>query len=387
MRLRAGAAALDPPVDVALPAAGDRDLAGVDVAVHGGTGGDVRAGRNGDGCDEHRVGADEAVGADVRHMLVDAVVVGEDRARADVRALTDDGVAAVGEVRHLGAVADLGVLRLDEAADLPLRPELGARTQVGVGADGGARADDGEVALGPLDLGADLVVESATKFMAGHGTVMAGALIDGGKFDWTVKRNGELVFPSLAAPDPAYHGFVYTDAGPGALILKARVSFMRDTGSGISPFNAWATQLGLETLSLRMERHVSNAQKVAEWLEQQELVDTVNYAGLPSSPWYEVHKRVCPKGASSVLAFDIKGSTKEAWTFIDALKLHTNLANLGDVRSLVTHPGSTTHSQLTTEAKKHAGITDATIRLSVGLESVDDIIADLQRGFDAVAAL
>lgn len=239
----------------------------------------------------------------------------------------------------------------------------------------------------PLDLGADLVVESATKFMAGHGTVMAGALIDGGKFDWTVKRNGELVFPDLAAPDPAYHGFVYTDAGPGALILKARVSFMRDTGSGISPFNAWATQLGLETLSLRMERHVSNAQKVAEWLEQQELVDTVNYAGLPSSPWYEVHKRVCPKGASSVLAFDIKGSTKEAWTFIDALKLHTNLANLGDVRSLVTHPGSTTHSQLTTEAKKHAGITDATIRLSVGLESVDDIIADLQRGFDAVAAL
>lgn len=162
---------------------------------------------------------------------------------------------------------------------------------------------------------------------------------------------------------------------------------MRDTGSGISPFNAWATQLGLETLSLRMERHVSNAQKVAEWLEQQELVDTVNYAGLPSSPWYEVHKRVCPKGASSVLAFDIKGSTKEAWTFIDALKLHTNLANLGDVRSLVTHPGSTTHSKLTTEAKKHAGITDATIRLSVGLESVDDIIADLQRGFDAVAAL
>lgn len=239
----------------------------------------------------------------------------------------------------------------------------------------------------PLDMGADVVVESVTKFMAGHGTVMAGAIVDGGSFDWTVKRNGELMFPGLAAPDPAYHGFVYTDAGSGALLLKARASFMRDTGSGIAPFNAWAAQLGLETLALRMERHVTNAQKVAEWLAQQELVEAVNYAGLPSSPWYEVHKRVCPKGASSVLAFDIKGSTKEAWTFIDALKLHTNLANLGDVRSLVTHPGSTTHSQLTTEAKKHAGITDATIRLSVGLESIDDIIADLQRGFDAVAAL
>lgn len=239
----------------------------------------------------------------------------------------------------------------------------------------------------PLEIGANIVIESATKFLAGHGTSMAGALIDGGNFDWSVERDGEPVFPGLSRPEDAYHGFVFTDAGAAAYALRARTCFMRDTGGAISPFNAWLLSQGLETLALRMERHVENTQKVAEWLEQQDLVEHVNFAGLPSSPWYDNHKKICPKGVGAVVAFDIKGSTKEAWTFIDALKLHTNLANLGDVRSLVNHSGSTTHSQLSTEAKKKAGITDATIRLSIGIENVEDIIADLERGFEAVRAL
>ena len=221
----------------------------------------------------------------------------------------------------------------------------------------------------------------------GHGTAMAGAVIDGGNFDWTVERDGEPIFPGLSRPEPAYHGFVFSEAGPAAFALKVRTCFMRDTGGVISPFNAWLIAQGLETLALRMDRHVENAQIVAEWLEKQDLVEHVNFAGLPSSPWYENHKKICPKGPGAVVAFDVKGSTKEAWAFIDALKLHTNLTNLGDTRSLVNHSGSTTHSQLSDEAKKRAGITDATVRLSLGIENVEDIIADLERGCEALRAL
>ncbi|HHY07257.1 MAG TPA: aminotransferase class I/II-fold pyridoxal phosphate-dependent enzyme [Corynebacteriales bacterium] len=239
----------------------------------------------------------------------------------------------------------------------------------------------------PLEMGANIVVESATKYLGGHGTAMAGAVIDGGNFDWTVERDGEPIFPGLSRPEPAYHGFVFSEAGPAAFALKVRTCFMRDTGGAISPFNAWLIAQGLETLALRMDRHVENAQIVAEWLEKQDLVEHVNFAGLPSSPWYENHKKICPKGPGAVVAFDVKGSTKEAWAFIDALKLHTNLTNLGDTRSLVNHSGSTTHSQLSDEAKKRAGITDATVRLSLGIENVEDIIADLERGFEALRAL
>ncbi len=236
----------------------------------------------------------------------------------------------------------------------------------------------------PIELGADIVVASLTKFYTGNGSALGGALIDGGKFDWTVERNGKPVFPDFVTPDPAYHGLKYADLGAAAYGLKARVGLLRDTGAAPSPFNAWITAQGLDTLSLRLERHNENAIKVAEFLNNHAKVTKVNFAGLPDSPWYAVKEKLGLKYTGSVLTFEVNGGQDEAWAFIDALKLHSNLANIGDVRSLVVHPATTTHSQSDEAGLTRAGITPATIRLSVGIENVEDIIADLERGFAAI---
>lgn len=236
----------------------------------------------------------------------------------------------------------------------------------------------------PLDLGADLVVASLTKFYTGNGSGLGGVLIDGGKFDWTVERDGKSVFPGFTTPDPAYHGLKYADLGDQAFGLKARAGLLRDTGSTPSPFNAWVTAQGLDTLSLRMERHNANAVKVAEFLNEHPKVESVAFAGLPDSPWYPVKEKLGLKYTGSVIAFEIAGGKDEAWKFIDSLKLHSNLANIGDVRSLVVHPATTTHSQSDEHGLARAGVTQSTVRLSVGIEEVDDIIADLRAGFDAL---
>jgi O-acetylhomoserine (thiol)-lyase len=239
----------------------------------------------------------------------------------------------------------------------------------------------------PLELGADIVVNSLTKFYTGNGSAIGGVLVDGGKFDWTVERDGEPVFPYFVTPDRAYHGLKYADLGAPAFALKARAGWLRDTGAALSPFHAWITLQGLDTLSLRLERHNENAQKVAEFLAGHDKVASVNYAGLEASPWYAVKEKLGLKHTGSVLTFDVQGDPKDkttAWKFIDALKLHSNVANIGDVRSLVIHPATTTHSQSDEAGHERAGVTQATVRLSVGIENVDDIIADLQAGFDAI---
>ncbi|AEX66779.1 O-acetylhomoserine/O-acetylserine sulfhydrylase [Corynebacterium diphtheriae] len=236
----------------------------------------------------------------------------------------------------------------------------------------------------PLELGADVVVASLTKFYTGNGSGLGGVLVDGGNFDWTVTRNGEPIFPDFVTPDPAYHGLKYSDLGAPAFGLKARVGLLRDTGAAPSPLNAWITAQGLDTLSLRVQRHNENALAVAQFLANHDKVAKVNYAGLPDSPWYPVKEKLGFDYTGSVLSFDVKGGKDEAWRFIDALKLHSNLANVGDVRSLVVHPATTTHSQSEESALLAAGINQATIRLSVGIESIDDIISDLTAGFDAI---
>ncbi|WP_374071646.1 O-acetylhomoserine/O-acetylserine sulfhydrylase [Corynebacterium belfantii] len=236
----------------------------------------------------------------------------------------------------------------------------------------------------PLELGADVVVASLTKFYTGNGSGLGGVLVDGGKFDWTVTRNDEPIFPDFVTPDPAYHGLKYADLGAPAFGLKARVGLLRDTGAASSPLNAWITAQGLDTLSLRVQRHNENALAVAQFLANHDKVAKVNYAGLPDSPWYQVKEKLGFDYTGSVLSFDVKGGKDEAWRFIDALKLHSNLANVGDVRSLVVHPATTTHSQSEESALLNAGINQATIRLSVGIESINDIIADLAAGFDAI---
>lgn len=236
----------------------------------------------------------------------------------------------------------------------------------------------------PLELGADVVVASLTKFYTGNGSGLGGVLIDGGNFDWTVTRNGEPIFPDFITPDPAYHGLKYSDLGAPAFGLKARGGLLRDTGAAPSPLNAWITAQGLDTLSLRVQRHNENALAVAQFLANHDKVAKVNYAGLPDSPWYPVKEKLGFDYTGSVLSFDVKGGKDEAWRFIDALKLHSNLANVGDVRSLVVHPATTTHSQSEESALLAAGINQATIRLSVGIESIDDIISDLTAGFDAI---
>ena len=233
----------------------------------------------------------------------------------------------------------------------------------------------------PLKHGADIVVHSATKFLNGHGTSLGGLIVDGGTFDWGAGRH-----PMFNTPDPSYHGLQYWPMlGNNAFHLKARVQGMRDIGVTISPFNAWTMIQGIETLSLRMERHVSNAQAVAEFLAARPEVSSVQYAGLSSSPWHAAAQKYMPKGAGSVLAFVIKGGADAGRKFSEALELHTLLANIGDVRSLVIHPATTTHSQLTPDEQRAAGVDPGLVRLSVGIESIADILADLELGFAAAA--
>jgi O-acetylhomoserine (thiol)-lyase len=230
----------------------------------------------------------------------------------------------------------------------------------------------------PLEFGADIVVHSATKYLGGHGTVIAGVIVDGGTFDWTGGK-----FPGFTTPDPTYHGVVYADLGAPAFALKARVQLLRDLGPAISPFNAFLVVQGIETLSLRMERHVANAQRVAEWLEAHAEVDSVNYPGLASSRWHEAQQKYAPRGAGAVLTFELLGGKEAGQKFVEALELHSHVANIGDVRSLVIHPASTTHSQLTPEEQLTTGVTPGMVRLAVGLEGIDDILADLEAGFRA----
>jgi O-acetylhomoserine (thiol)-lyase len=233
----------------------------------------------------------------------------------------------------------------------------------------------------PLKHGADIVVHSATKYLGGHGTAVAGVIVDGGTFDWAA--NAER-FPQFSQPDPSYHGLVYTEAlGPLAFIIKARIQLLRDLGAAVAPFNAFLIAQGLETLSLRIERHVQNAKAIAEWLEANEQVESVNYSGLPSSPWYERGQKYAPKGAGAVLSFEIAGGLEAGKRFVDALELFSHVANIGDVRSLVIHPASTTHSQLTPDEQAASGVTPGLVRLAVGLEGVPDLIADLEAGFRA----
>ena len=234
----------------------------------------------------------------------------------------------------------------------------------------------------PLEHGADIVVHSATKFIGGHGTSIGGIIVDGGSFDFGDAEK----FPGFNEPDESYNGLTFWPSlGHGSYILKARLQWLRDTGAAISPFNAFMMLQGLETLSLRMERHVSNAQAVVEFLDAHNQVERVNYAGLAGSPWAEHAAKYVPAGAGSVPSFVIKGGRAAGETFANALELHYQLANLGDVRSLVVHPASTTHSQLNDEEQRSAGVEPGLVRLSVGLESIDDIIADLKVGFAAAA--
>lgn len=235
----------------------------------------------------------------------------------------------------------------------------------------------------PLEHGADIVVHSVTKFLGGHGAVLGGAIVDGGKFAWSKSDK----FPGLNEPDPTYHGVVYTEALGDAIayVLKARVQLLRDTGAAISPDSAWQLLQGIETLSLRIERHVQNTQRVAEWLEQHPQVQSVNYAGLPSSPWHERAKELAPLGSGAVLSFELNGGLPAGKAFVESLELFSHLANIGDVRSLVIHPASTTHQQLTPEQQLAAGATPGLVRLSVGIEHIDDILADLEAGLAAAA--
>ena len=234
----------------------------------------------------------------------------------------------------------------------------------------------------PLEHGADVVVHSATKFLGGHGSSLGGVIVDGGKFDW--KANADK-YPTLAKPDPSYHGAVFADvAGAAAFVTRIRAVILRDTGAAISPFNAWILLQGLETLSLRVERHVENALKVVDFLSKHPKVAKVNHPALESHPDHALYKKYFPKGAGSIFTFEIKGGQEEAWKFIDALQIFSLLANVADVKSLVIHPYTTTHSQMTPEELEQQHITPATIRLSIGTEHIDDIIDDLSQAFDQI---
>jgi O-acetylhomoserine (thiol)-lyase len=237
----------------------------------------------------------------------------------------------------------------------------------------------------PFEHGADIVIHSATKFLGGHGTVIGGVIVDGGTFEWS--KNVEK-FPGLTEPDPSYHGASYTAAvGDGlAYIIKARVQLLRDLGAAIAPASAWQLIQGIETLSLRIERHVQNAQEIAEWLDNHPDVASVNYSGLPSSPWYAAANTYAPKGVGAVLSFELKGGVDAGRALVDNLSLFSHLANIGDVRSLVIHPASTTHSQLTPEQQLTTGVTPGLVRLSVGIENIDDLKADLEAGLAAARA-
>ncbi|KJB85981.1 O-acetylhomoserine aminocarboxypropyltransferase [Paenibacillus sp. E194] len=234
--------------------------------------------------------------------------------------------------------------------------------------------------LRPLEHGADIVVHSATKFIGGHGTSIGGVIVDGGKFNWAANDK----FPGLTEPDPSYHGVVYTDAvGPIAYIIKARVQLLRDMGAAISPFNAFLLLQGLETLHLRMERHSENALKVAQFLEAHEGVQSVSYSGLSSHPSYELAQKYLPKGQGAILTFEIKGGIEAGRQVINHVKLFSHLANVGDSKSLIIHPASTTHQQLSEDEQIAAGVNPGLIRLSIGTESIDDILFDLDQAIRA----
>jgi len=234
----------------------------------------------------------------------------------------------------------------------------------------------------PFEHGADIVVHSATKFLGGHGTVIAGVIVDGGKFPWSEQVE---TFPGLTEPDPSYHGVSYTGALGDAIayVIKARVTLLRDTGAAIAPDTAFALIQGVETLSLRIERHVENAQAIAEWLEGHPDVASVSYAGLASSPWHEAAQKYAPRGVGAVLSFELKGGVDAGRALVDNVSLFSHLANIGDVRSLIIHPASTTHSQLSPEQQLTTGVTPGLVRLSVGIEHIDDLKADLEAGFAA----
>ena len=240
----------------------------------------------------------------------------------------------------------------------------------------------------PIDFGADVVVHSATKFLSGHGNAVVGAIVDSGKVDYAKYPDR---FPGFNLPDPSYHGLVFAQAlGVGsafganlAYIFKIRLQLLRDVGAAVSPFNAWLLAQGLETLSLRIERHIENAKAIATWLENHESVEKVNYASLASSPWHALANKYAPKGSGAVLSFELKGGISAGKKFVESLKLFSHVANIGDVRSLVIHPATTTHSQLSVEEQLAAGVTPGLVRLSLGIENVEDLKADLEVGFVA----
>jgi len=230
--------------------------------------------------------------------------------------------------------------------------------------------------LRPIEFGADIVVHSATKFIGGHGTSIGGLIVDSGGFDWAASGK----FPGLSEPDDSYHGVSYTrDVGAAAFVTKARVQLLRDTGAALSPFNSFLFLQGLETLSLRVERHVENSRKIARWLEENPLVSWVNYPGLPGNKYYELAQKYLPRGAGSIFTFGIKGGIEAGKRFIDSLEIFSLLANVADAKSLVIHPASTTHAQLSEQDQIYAGVTPDMIRLSIGLEDVDDLIWDLDK--------
>lgn len=232
----------------------------------------------------------------------------------------------------------------------------------------------------PIEHGADIVVHSATKFIGGHGTTLGGIIVDSGKYDW--KKSGK--FPGIAAPNPSYHGISFADAvGPAAFVTYIRAILLRDTGATISPFNAFLLLQGVETLSLRLDRHIYNTKKVIEYLSKHPKVEKVSHPSLKDHPDHALYERYFPNGGASIFTFEIKGGVKEAFKFIDNLKIFSLLANVADVKSLVIHPATTTHSQLTEEELLAAGIKNNTIRLSIGTEHVDDLIADLDQAFNA----
>lgn len=236
----------------------------------------------------------------------------------------------------------------------------------------------------PIAHGADIVVHSATKFIGGHGTTLGGVIVDSGNFDWAASGK----YPAISAPNPAYHGAVFTEAaGKAAFVTYIRAVLLRDTGATISPFAAFLLLQGTETLSLRLERHAENTKKVIDYLTENPLVSRVNHPALPDHPDHALYEKYFPNGGGSIFTFEIKGGVKEAHTFIDSLQIFSLLANVADVKSLVIHPATTTHSQLNDAELADQGIYQNTIRLSIGTEHIDDILADLQRGFDAVAAL
>lgn len=233
----------------------------------------------------------------------------------------------------------------------------------------------------PIEHGADIVVHSATKFIGGHGTTLGGIIVDSGKFDW--KKSGK--YPQIADANPSYHGISFADAvGAAAYVTYIRAILLRDTGATISPFNAFLLLQGVETLSLRLDRHAENTKKVVEFLANHPKVEHVNHPSLPEHPDHQLYEKYFPNGGASIFTFDIKGGKEEAWKFIDNLEIFSLLANVADVKSLVIHPASTTHSQLTEEELKDQGIHQNTIRLSIGTEHIDDIIADLEKGFASI---